>query len=52
MKRAFTHGNIASPRAWSWNRLCHQRGPRAMQVLYPRPMQVQVSFIHVASLPT
>jgi hypothetical protein len=26
MERAFTHDNIASPRAWCWNRLCHQRG--------------------------
>ena len=26
-------------------------GPQAMQVLFPRPMQVQVFFIHVASLP-
>ena len=56
MKRAFTHGNIASPRAWSWNRLCHQRGPRAMQgplptsnagpgILHPRSIAT-----HVASL--
>jgi hypothetical protein len=46
----------ASPGAWSWNRLCHQRGPRAMQgplptsnagpgILHPRSIAT-----HVASL--
>ena len=50
----FTHVNIASPRAWSWNRLCHQRGSDASPlptsnagpgILHPRSIAT-----HVASL--